>query len=57
MYVAQHKEHPERYLISPDSDELWTTDITHAYKWKLKAGCKVWCGGIGGGQWEPIKLN
>ena len=45
MYVAQNIKHPERYLISPDTDEeLWTTDPKLAYKWKSLPGCKVWCG-------------
>ena len=57
MYIAQHREHPERFLISPDGDEeLWTTNKGLAYKWKLKAGCRVWCGGVGRGKWRAFKL-
>lgn len=58
MYIAQNIEHPERFLISPDDyEESWTTDPGLAYKWKSLAGCKVWCGGCGGGEWKPIEFN
>lgn len=56
MYVAQNKEHPERYVLDPQDDEMWTTDIKLAYKWKSLAGCKVWCGGVGWGMWKPISV-
>ena len=56
MYIAQNKEHLNQFLISPDSEELWTTNLDLAYKWKLKAGCKVWCAGVGRGAWIPYKL-
>lgn len=57
MYVAQNIEHLERYVVDPQDEKLWTTDAHLAYKWKLEAGCKVWCNGIGEKRWQPIKLD
>jgi hypothetical protein len=58
MYIAQNIEHPERFLISPDTIESsWTTNQGLAYKWKTLAGCKVWCGGCGRKEWRPIQID
>jgi len=58
MYIAQHKHHKERYLISPDEkEEAWTTNPGLAYKWKSLGGCASWCGGCGDGLWTPVELN
>ena len=58
MYIAQHKHHKGRFLVSPDStEEEWTTNPGLAYKWKSKGGCTSWCGGCGGGLWETVDFN
>jgi len=57
MYVAQNIERPQRYVVDPQNEELWTTDEHLDYKWKLVAGCKVWCNCIGMGQWVPIEIS
>ena len=58
MFIAESKDNPGHYAVSPDygDEQSYTTEPALAFQWQTKSQCETWSN-LNGSVWIAVKRS